>query len=254
MLGAMDRRKFTASLATALSPDAAAQPCVELRAYRTQPGRRDELIDLFEQNFLDAYEQGGARILGSFRTPDDPDRWVWLRAFDGPLARREALEAFYSSAAWLAGRDACNATIADTRDAWLLREADGAGSPAPPSPAAQPGCYLLELHRPSARESGSFVRDYRSLALPLSRDLGAVPLLQWVEDRRKNLYPRQHLRSGATFVLLTRFVDASMRDTFLARRRATPAWSRRVRPRLLSRLSAAPWVLRLDPTSRSRLR
>ena len=69
--------------------------------------------------------------------------------------------------------------------------------------------------------------DSKPLALPLSRDLGAVPLLQWVEDRRKNLYPRQHLRSGATFVLLTRFVDASMRDTFLARRRATPAWSSR---------------------------
>lgn len=256
---AMDRRAFIAGLASTVSPAAPVPSCVELRAYRTRPGGRDALIELFERRFLDAYEQGGARILGSFRTPEDPDRWIWLRAFRDPQARRAALESFYSSAAWLTGREACNAMLADTRDAWLLREA---GSAAPHSAAsftaslvaATDGCFLLEIHRPSARDSARFVRDYQALALPWSAELGAAPLLQWVEDRRENLYPRQRLRRGAAFVVLTRFADASLRETFLARRRAAPAWSRRIRPRLLARLRVAPWVLRLDPTPRSRLR
>lgn len=257
-VSAMDRREFIATLATA--PLAAATPpgCVELRAYRTQPGRRDALVDMFEERFLDTYEQCGARIAGSFRTPDDPDRWLWIRSFRDPQARRDALQAFYASDAWLAGREACNATIADTRDAWLLREA-GSQAPGPASTptlpaAAEAGCFLLELHRPAARESARFVRDWQALALPLSMDLGAAPLLLWIEDRRENLYPRQHARRGAAFVVLTRFADASTREAFLARRRAAAAWSRRIRPRLLGQLRVPPWVLRLDPTPRSRLR
>lgn len=254
----MDRREFIATLASAPLAAAAVPGCVELRAYRTQPGCRDALIDMFEGRFLDTYEQCGAAIPGSFRTPEDPDRWVWLRAFRDPQARRDALEAFYSSAAWLAGREACNATIADTRDAWLLREAGSpesvpASTPASP-PAGAAGCFLFELHRPTARDSAGFVRAWQAMALPFSMELGAVPLLQWVEDRRENLYPRQPLRRGAAFVVLTRFADASTRDEFLARRRAAPAWSRRIRPRLFDQLRAPPWVLRLDPTARSRLR
>jgi hypothetical protein len=248
----MDRRSFVATLAAGLAPGVAVPDSVELRAYRTQPGQRDALVAMFERQFLDAYERGGARILGSFTTPDDADRWVWLRAFPDPEARREALERFYASPEWLAGREACNATIADTGDAWLLRPVTDTATPDETGSrfASGAGSVLLELYRPSMRESRQFLADYLAQAEPLLRGLGAPQAWHAIEDRRTNRYPRQRLRGGAVLVVLTRFADAGARAEHLAQRRAASTWMRRVRPRLLRQLRVAPWVLRLDPTPR----
>src|SRR5262245_5112253 len=94
----------------------------ELRSYLCEPGRRDELVAMFEDVFLDAYQAGGARVVASFRDLGEADRWVWIRAFRGAGERGPALKAFYGSAAWKARADACNATIRDISPALLLRE------------------------------------------------------------------------------------------------------------------------------------
>ena len=47
---------------------------IELRQYTLHPNRRDELIDLFEQHFIDGQEANGIRVLGQFRDADDPNR------------------------------------------------------------------------------------------------------------------------------------------------------------------------------------
>ena len=97
----------------------------ELRNYTTQPGRRDDLVALFEREFLDSQETMGSRIVGTFRNVDDPDRFVWMRAFADMPARAAALDAFYTSAAWLERRAAANATIVDSDDVLLLRPVAG---------------------------------------------------------------------------------------------------------------------------------
>src|SRR5712692_6888957 len=53
----------------------------ELRQYTLHPGRRDELIELFERELIAPQEKAGMRILGQFRDLDDPDRFVWMRSF-----------------------------------------------------------------------------------------------------------------------------------------------------------------------------
>jgi hypothetical protein len=95
----------------------------ELRSYTAHPGRRDELIGMFERVFLDAYEAAGARILGTFRSLDEPDRWVWIRAFADPASRGRALSAFYEGEVWRRNADACDALIASVDEARLLRQA-----------------------------------------------------------------------------------------------------------------------------------
>ena len=45
---------------------------IELRRYRMQPGRRDELVTLFEREFIETQEAVGLHILGIFREPDEP--------------------------------------------------------------------------------------------------------------------------------------------------------------------------------------
>src|SRR5215470_10465135 len=70
-------------------------PIVELRQYTLKPGRRDELIELFERNFIESQEALGMSLIGQFRDLDNPDRFVWLRGFSDMVAREHALKAFY---------------------------------------------------------------------------------------------------------------------------------------------------------------
>ncbi len=96
----------------------------ELRQYTLHPGRRDELIELFERELIVPQEEAGMRILGQFRDLDDPDRFVWMRSFTDIDARRDALTRFYGGPIWKAHRDAANATMIDSDDVLLLRLVD----------------------------------------------------------------------------------------------------------------------------------
>src|SRR5471030_2209436 len=94
---------------------------LELRQYTLHPGHRDELIALFEREFVETQEAVGSHVLGTFRDLDAPDRFVWLRGFADMAARADALGAFYGGPAWQRHRDAANATMVDSDDVLLLR-------------------------------------------------------------------------------------------------------------------------------------
>ncbi len=98
---------------------------VELRNYRTQPGQRDTLIDLFEREFIDPQEALGASVLGAFRDIDDPDRFVWLRGFADFDSRFTALDGFYSGEVWKRRRAEANAAMINSDDVLLLRPLAG---------------------------------------------------------------------------------------------------------------------------------
>src|ERR1700736_2767480 len=96
---------------------------VELRRYAMQPGKRDTLIALFEREFIETQERSGMVPVGHYRDLDDADAYIWFRGYARYEARRAALERFYGSPAWLAHRDAANATLRDTDNVLLLRSA-----------------------------------------------------------------------------------------------------------------------------------
>ncbi|MFL1432362.1 MULTISPECIES: NIPSNAP family protein, partial [unclassified Nocardiopsis] len=73
---------------------------VELRRYTLRPGRREELIGLFDAEFVETQEAVGMAVLGRFRDLDDADRFVWLRGFADMEVRRRGLEAFYGGPVW----------------------------------------------------------------------------------------------------------------------------------------------------------
>ncbi|MFD6417993.1 NIPSNAP family protein [Streptomyces sp. NPDC060194] len=102
---------------------------VEFRQYTLHPGARETLIALFEREFVTGQEAVGITLGGRFRDLDDPDRFVWLRAFPDMASRRRALEAFYGGPVWRAHREEANATMVDSDDVHLLR---GPGFVPPP--------------------------------------------------------------------------------------------------------------------------
>jgi NIPSNAP len=100
-----------------------APPVVELRQYLLHRGRRDELIALFDREFVETQEAVGIRVLGQFRDVDRVNHFVWLRGFADHDTRREALTSFYGGAVWRQHAAAANGTMIDSGDVHQLRPA-----------------------------------------------------------------------------------------------------------------------------------
>lgn len=73
---------------------------IEIRTYRAQPGRRDELTELLQTRVFKLHADIGIRVLGVFPSADDADTLVWLRAFPDAASRDAMTKAFYGSAEW----------------------------------------------------------------------------------------------------------------------------------------------------------
>lgn len=219
---------------------------VELRQYTLHPGRRDDLIELFEREFMETQEAAGMTLIGQFRVPRNDDLFVWLRGFDDMQSRAASLAAFYDGPVWAAHRAAANATMIASDNVLLLRPARAdsgfsvcesfpSGSEAPSGRAYVAGVHSL---RESAREE-DLARVESAIAPRVNAAEGSM-LAWYVSDHSPNSFPRLPVREGENVVVwFAGFPDASSADACLA---AQPAEFERA------------VTLRLIPTLRSRLR
>ena len=76
---------------------------VEIRMYKIKPGQRDRFIELFEQGLGHQIEHG-LRVLGQFRSLEDDDTFVWVRAFKNQEERLRLSRDHYFSPHWLNSR------------------------------------------------------------------------------------------------------------------------------------------------------
>lgn len=234
----------------------------ELRQYTLHPGRRDALIDLFERHFIESQEAEGMRLPAHFRDLDDPDRFVWFRRFDGMDARGEALSAFYQrGAAWQSHREEANATMLDSDNVLLLREAwPGSGfgpspSPRPPVGAvpSSPAVVAVNAYALVAPADTAFVDFFRDVLAPRARAAGASVLASFVSEERENNFPRLPVRREHVFVWVASFADADAYARYAAALEADPAWRRDVAPVLARRLIWPAEMRLLSPAARSLL-
>lgn len=224
---------------------------VELRQYTLRPGRRDELIALFDREFVETQEAEGVALIGQFRDLDAPDRFVWLRGFPDMESRRRSLEAFYTGPVWQAHREAANATMIDSDDVLLLRplamEAGfGDGTRPPPgSTGSGQGAVAIGVHRLSGPEDRLAARFVDDFGTALAR-AGLRPVAVLTTESATNSFPRLPVREGEwVLVWIALLTDVPDLDAALARARGDPE---------LTRLFAsAMQTLRLQPTTRSRL-
>lgn len=224
---------------------------VDLRQYTLYPGRRDTLIDLFDEEFVEGQEAYGLHLPGQFRDLDDEDRFVWLRGFPSLAARAEALTGFYSGPVWKAHSAAANATMKDSDDALLLRplqlapEYPGPRAPRPPRGAtAVPGSVIAGAvyHRPSLDDG--FADYFAAELVPALTAVGAAPIATFETLPAENNFPALPLRDESVFVWLTRFAADTEYERF---RRAEL-------PDVSGRVVKPTQLLRLRPTARSQLR
>jgi hypothetical protein len=247
--GTSQRRKAASAQALAL---------LELRSYAMAKGQRDVLNTMFEEHFLDAYEAAGARILGVFHDAENPDRWIWIRAFPDPTARARALKGFYGSEEWLARRAAANRTIRSSSDAILLTPRLGSFDllQAPATRRVRPPQSIIECTRcflKTGEDQEQVAGFVQQEVLPLLGKLGAMPVAVLVNSDAPNLYPRARLRSGEAVVWLLRFPSAAAHARHLTARAASGSWTE-VEQELQRHLKRPAEHLKLLPQRRSALR
>jgi hypothetical protein len=233
----------------------AADAVVELRRYALHPGERETLIELFDRELVEPQEAVGIRVLGQFRDLDDPDSFVWLRAFKDMTARRDALAAFYGGPVWRAHRGAANATMIDSDNVLLLRPAEPASGialdsrrrPPPGAATAPPGMIAATICSLRPSNAAAFPKLFEHEFEPALRAAGADVIAAFSTEHSPNTFPALPVREGEeVFVWLSRFADQSAHGDHLARLDPTAT--------LADHLARAPETLRLTPTSRSLLR
>ena len=163
---------------------------VELRQYTLRPGQHQVLSELFERALAEVPEAVGMQMLGWFRDLDDPDRFVWLRAFPDMGSRAQALADFYGGPVWAEHREAANATMIDSDDVLLLRPARAAASVELPSGAQQLVVSIHHFDRPVDDEAVE----------RLERRLGPAWVTLVTEESANN-FPALPVREGEHVVV-----------------------------------------------------
>ena len=242
---------------------AASHPVLELRQYKIVHGRRDDLIALFDREFVESQEACGMRLIGQFRDLDDPDRFTWLREFPDMAKREQALGAFYGGPVWQAHRGEANPLLEDNDNVLLLRPAwDGSGFAdlATPRPhhgeaAAAAGMVVATIHylwkKPEEGFSEAFRRDFA----PALERAGLPVLGAYVLEEAPNNFPRLPVRQGEKlFVWFTRVRGEARYASARERLNHDEIWRAQLAARLGDYEERPAQVLRLAPTDRSRLR
>jgi hypothetical protein len=225
---------------------------VELRQYTLVPGRRDDLIDLFEAELIEPQEQCGMQILGTFRDLDDERRFVWVRAFADMDTRARSLQAFYGGPVWRRHRHAANATMIDSDDVLLLRPgweeaalsfSAGHASTARPAGLVQAGIVPFA----QVVDAVDLVYFCDEIVPLIEADGGSV-LGCLVSEHAENTFPALPVREAENVLVWFAAFAGARRDAAPDLRhqvnRAALAWPG---------ATALPWLLHLAPTARSRL-
>ncbi len=73
---------------------------IEMRTYKTKPGRRSDFLDIFRAKSIPAHIEIGMKILGPFLSVEDADTFFFMRGFPD-LPSREPMKAkFYGGELW----------------------------------------------------------------------------------------------------------------------------------------------------------
>ena len=98
---------------------------IEMRTYKTKPGKRDEFLEVFRTKSIPAHEEIGMRILGPFLSVEDPDVFFFMRGFPD-LESREPMKAkFYEGELWKSDLESVLMPMLEMYDVVLVDDPEG---------------------------------------------------------------------------------------------------------------------------------
>jgi NIPSNAP len=216
-------------------------PVVELRRYQLHPGARETLIELFDREFVEPQEAIGIKVIGQFRSLDDPDCFVLLREFADMPTRARALASFYEGPVWARHGAEANAGIVESDDVLLLHPAwPGSGftlaaeRPPPGATTIAAGLVVATIYHLDPLTADAFPALFESVVAPALTATGASLLAAFGSERV--LVSFTAFASEAAYALHEAMVAGSSARSLLELL-------------LASRTTRQPQTLRLVPTA-----
>ncbi|HLK62568.1 MAG TPA: NIPSNAP family protein [Bryobacteraceae bacterium] len=98
---------------------------VEMRTYKTKPGKRAQFLEIFRTKGIPAHTEIGMKILGPFLSIEDPDTLFFMRGFPD-LASRDPMKAkFYGGELWKREMEGVVMAMLEKYDAVVVDDSDG---------------------------------------------------------------------------------------------------------------------------------
>jgi|ERR1700730_18600151 hypothetical protein len=97
---------------------------IEMRTYKTKPGRRSQFLEIFCSKSIPAHTEIGMNILGPFLSVEDPDTFFFMRGFPD-LPSRELMKAkFYGGELWRRGLQDILLPMLETYDVVVVEDSE----------------------------------------------------------------------------------------------------------------------------------
>lgn len=232
----------------------------ELRQYTLRAGKREALIGLFDDYFVESQEAAGIHVLGQFRDLSRPDRFVWVRGFANMESRAKALAEFYGGAIWKTHREAANTTMLDSDNVLLLRPTrpDGgitfADATRPPigSGRVDRSIVVVQIFDLRLPVNETVLSYFERQAVPVMLDAGIRVRASFQTEPSENTFPALPVRTGEhTLVLFSTFESRAAAETKFRELEQSPEWKSGVGSGLAEFVKSASERLFLEPTARS---
>ena len=95
---------------------------IEMRTYRTKPGKRSEFLETFRSKSIPAHTEIGMKILGPFLSIEDSDTFFWMRGFPDVASREKMKAQFYEGELWKQELEKILLPILDKYEAVLVED------------------------------------------------------------------------------------------------------------------------------------
>jgi hypothetical protein len=229
----------------------------EFRRYAIKEGEREHFAQYFESYFPEAFQQLGAIAAGSFFERKNQSSFTWIRGFHTIEDRAVANAAFYYGSVWKEHKKTLNDLMTDSDNVMLLRPLSPERA-VPILPAVDPvseasgaqGIVVAQIFAVKANSVEAFAKKaettFASYRAAGAREAGVLVTLDVT-----NNFPQLPIRTdGPYLVWMGIFKDNQMLENEFApvAERSLPSLSE------TGLLRAAPELVILDPTHRSRLR
>ena len=73
---------------------------IEMRTYKTKPGKRAEFIEIFTSKSVAASPSQDMKVIGPFLSIEDPDTFFFMRGFPDLPSRDPMKSQFYDGELW----------------------------------------------------------------------------------------------------------------------------------------------------------
>jgi hypothetical protein len=229
---------------------------IEFRRYTIRDGEREHFAQYFESYFPEAFQQLGAIAIGQFLERGKNSRFTWLRGFHNMDDRAKVNALFYYGPLWKEHSATLNSLMTDSDNVLLLRPLSRelgitvlpAVDPVKEAKGAQ-GIAIAQIFAVKEGNVDAFAQQAES-TFARYRDAGAREAGVLVTLDAPNNFPQLPVRADGPYLVWLGVVEneSSLKSFTRLLESAQQSLSR------TDLLKAAPEIVVLDPTKRSRLR